>query len=75
MTERAKRGLLTEEEKLILAQEEATRAQEVRMGGKECRVITHILYRTWIYPTFDRSCICLNPCWNKLMANTSKNKM
>jgi hypothetical protein len=39
MTERAKRGLLTEEEKLILAQEEATRAQEVRKGGKECRVM------------------------------------
>lgn len=39
MTERAKRGLLTEEEKLILAQEEASRAHEVRKGDKECRVM------------------------------------
>ncbi|KAG1822708.1 uncharacterized protein BJ212DRAFT_1263726 [Suillus subaureus] len=39
MTERAKRGLLTEEEKLILAQEEAGRAQKVRQGGKECRIM------------------------------------
>jgi hypothetical protein len=39
MTERAKRGLLTEEEKLILAQEEAARAQGVRKGDKGCRVM------------------------------------
>lgn len=39
MKERANRGLLTEEEKLILAQEEAARAQEVRKGDKECRIM------------------------------------
>ncbi|KAG0691897.1 hypothetical protein DFH29DRAFT_818678 [Suillus ampliporus] len=39
MTDRAKRGLLTEEEKLILAQDEAARAQESRKGNKECLVM------------------------------------
>ncbi|KAG1743164.1 uncharacterized protein EDB91DRAFT_1328492 [Suillus paluster] len=41
MTDRAKRGLLTEEEKLILAQQEAARAQEQerRKGDKECLVM------------------------------------
>jgi hypothetical protein len=39
MTERAKRGLLTEDEKLILAQEEAVRAQQGRKKDKECVVM------------------------------------
>jgi len=39
MTERAKRGLLTEEEKLILAEEEAARAQRRIKGDKECVVM------------------------------------
>jgi len=39
MTERAKRGLLTEEEKLILAEEEAARAQGIKKADKECVVM------------------------------------
>lgn len=39
MTERAKRGLLTEEEKLILAEEEAARTQRSMKGDKECLVM------------------------------------
>ncbi|KAG2126064.1 hypothetical protein DEU56DRAFT_823305 [Suillus clintonianus] len=39
MTDRAKRGLLTEEEKLLFAQEEAGRAQERTTGDKECLVM------------------------------------
>jgi len=39
MMERAKRGLLTEEEKLILAQEEASRAQGIRKVDKECLIM------------------------------------
>lgn len=39
MMERAKKGLLTEQEKLILAAEEAERAQGVRSSDKECVVM------------------------------------
>ncbi|KAG1751111.1 hypothetical protein EDB19DRAFT_2035953 [Suillus lakei] len=39
MADRAKRGLLTEEEKLIFAQEEAARAKKGRKGDKECLVM------------------------------------
>jgi len=36
MMERAKKGLLTDEEKLILANEEAERAQQVGQKDREC---------------------------------------
>jgi len=39
MAERAKRGLLTEEEKLIFAEEEAGRAQQEGKVDKECVVM------------------------------------
>ncbi|KAJ8582490.1 hypothetical protein M405DRAFT_876121 [Rhizopogon salebrosus TDB-379] len=39
MAERAKRGLLTEEEKLIFAEEQAARAQQSVKGDKECVVM------------------------------------
>jgi hypothetical protein len=39
MAERAKRGLLTEEEKLIFAEEQAVRAQQSVKGDKECVVM------------------------------------
>lgn len=39
MMERAKKGLLTEQEKLILAAEEAERARGVHSSDKECVVM------------------------------------